>query len=164
METTRTDVDGARRSAILAAERDAGVDDPARPATDRFRRRWQAGRALTQIHGLVAQVALVVAVLVTVYAVALAATKRAPTPSFFGAVVWAGLVTVAAALGGIAVAVTDHPPRDPLHILYGLLAITVLPGAVLLARDRVGTARSVAWAVAGMVLVLLLVRLFQTAG
>lgn len=102
--------------------------------------------------------------LIAVSAVVLAAARRAPVPFFVGGVVWAGLALVLTALAGIAVALTDHPPRDPLHIVYGLLAVAALPGAAVVARGRVGPAQAVVWAIAGIVLVILVLRLFQTGG
>jgi hypothetical protein len=102
--------------------------------------------------------------LVAISAVVLAAARRAPAPFFVGGVVWAGLAVVVTALVGIGVALTNHPPRDPLHILYGLLAGAALPGAAVAARGRAGPAQAVVWAIAGIVLVILVLRLFQTGG
>jgi hypothetical protein len=78
--------------------------------------------------------------------------------------VWAGLAIVVSALAGTVVALANHPPRDPLHIVYGLLAVSALPGAALLSRGRVGPAQAVVWAIAGIVVVILVLRLFQTGG
>jgi hypothetical protein len=69
-----------------------------------------------------------------------------------------------AALFGIGVAVTDHPPRDALHLIYGLLAVSALPAAALVARGRTGAEAAVVWMIAGIVLVILILRLFQTGG
>jgi hypothetical protein len=119
---------------------------------------------LAQIHGLGAQVALVLVVLVAVAGVTLAVARRPPAPFFLAGVVWAGLTVVLTALAGVVVALADHPPRDPLHIVYGLLGVAALPGAGLLARGRVGPAQAVVWAIAGIVVVILVLRLFQTGG
>ena len=101
---------------------------------------------------------------VAVSGVALAIAKRPPPPFILGGFVWAGFAVAAAGLAGVAIALTDHPPRDPLHIVYGLLAIAVVPGAALIARGRPGSSQAVVWAIAGIVFVILVLRLFQTAG
>lgn len=95
--------------------------------------------------------------------VALAISRRAPSPFVLGGVLWAGLAVAASALAGLVVALTDQPPRDPLHVVYGVLAVVGLPGAALIARGRAGPAQTVVWAVAGIVVVILVLRLFQTA-
>ncbi len=101
--------------------------------------------------------------LVAVSMVVLAAARRAPSPFVLGGVLWAGVAVAATALAGLVIALTDHPPRDPLHIVYGVLAVVGLPGAAVIARGRVGPAQSAVWAIAGIVIVILVMRLFQTA-
>ena len=95
--------------------------------------------------------------------VALAAARRSTSPFVLGGVLWAGFAIAASALAGLAVALTDHPPRDPLHIVYGVLAVVGLPGAAVIARGRAGPAQTVVWAIAGLVVVIIVLRLFQTA-
>lgn len=70
---------------------------------------------------------------------------------------------VVAAMAGAAIGLGGHPPRDPLHIIYGLLAAATLPGAAMLARRRDGAAQAVIWAIAGIVLSIIVLRLFQTS-
>ena len=77
---------------------------------------------------------------------------------------WTGLVIGLAAALGLGVAITDHAPHDLLHIVYGALAVGVLPGAAVVAGTRTGPRQTVVWAVAGVVLVILILRLFQTGG
>jgi hypothetical protein len=100
---------------------------------------------------------------VTVFAAVLVVQRRSPPSFFLGGVLWAGLVVVLAALAGIVVALADGPPADPLHLVYGVLAVASLPGAALIARGRTERAESVVWAISGVVLVILVLRLFQTS-
>jgi hypothetical protein len=116
------------------------------------------------VHGLAAQVALVLAVIVAGSATILALTRRAAGSFFLAGVLWTGLVAGVAAVLGVAVAVSDHPPRDPLHIVYGALAVGLVPGAAIVAGGRTAARRTIVWAIAGTVLVILIVRLFQTGG
>jgi hypothetical protein len=116
------------------------------------------------VHGLAAQVALVLALVMAGSATVLALTRRGLGSFFIAGTLWAGLVVGAAAVLGIGVAITDHVPRDPLHIVYGALAVGVVPGAALLASGRTDARRAVVWAIAGIVLTILVMRLFQTGG
>lgn len=116
------------------------------------------------MHGLAAQVALVLALVMVGSATVLALTRRAPGSFFLAGTLWAGLVVGAAAVLGIGVAITDKVPDDPLHIVYGALAFGVVPGAALVAGGRTDTRRTVVWAIAGIVLTILVLRLFQTGG
>lgn len=116
------------------------------------------------MHSLAAQVALVLALVVAGWATALAVTRRPAGSFFIAGALWTGLVVGLAAVLGIGVAATDHVPRDPLHIVYGALALGVVPGAAIVAGGRTGPRQAVVWAIAGIVLVILIMRLFQTGG
>jgi hypothetical protein len=100
---------------------------------------------------------------VTAFGAILAAQRRSPPTFFLGGVLWAGLVVALAALAGIVVALVDGPPADPLHIVYGVLAVAALPGAAVAARGRTERAQTLVWAIAGLVLAILVLRLFQTS-
>jgi hypothetical protein len=82
----------------------------------------------------------------------------------YGELVWIVLAIAVAGLIGIVIALTVAPPRDPLHILYGLLAGAALPVTALVVRDRPPGQRSAVVAIALVVLLILVVRLFQTGG
>jgi hypothetical protein len=105
----------------------------------------------------------VLVLVVAVSTIALAVAKRAPSTFLLGGVLWAGLTIAAAAAAGLLVALTDHPPRDPLHVVYGVLAVAGFPGAVVVARGREGPRQTFVWAIAAIVIVILVLRLFQTA-
>jgi len=116
------------------------------------------------VHGLTAQIALVLALVIAGSAIALALTRRTAGSFFVAGTLWTGFVVGLAAVFGIGVAITDHVPGDPLHIVYGVLAVGVVPGAAVVAGGRSDRGRSVVWAIAGIVLVIIVLRLFQTGG
>ncbi len=49
-----------------------------------------------------------------------------------------------------------------LHVVYGALAVGLVPGAAIVAGGRTRPRQTIVWAVAGIVLVILILRLFQT--
>jgi hypothetical protein len=116
------------------------------------------------LHGLVAQLALVLTVIGAAWAVGLVVARRTGGPMLYGELVWIVLAIAVAGLIGIVIALTAAPPRDPLHILYGLLAAAALPVAALVARDRPSRQRSAVLGIGLIVLAILMVRLFQTGG
>lgn len=117
-----------------------------------------------EAHALVGQLAVVLAIIATTWSVALAATRRGPGALFLGSLLWLVVVVVVAAILGAATAVAVAPPHDPLHIVYGVFGIAVLPGAVLVAAGRPARRQSIVAAVGTIVLVILLFRLVQTGG
>lgn len=100
----------------------------------------------------------------TLSATALALKRRAAGSFFVAGLVWTGLLVGVAAALGVGVAISDHAPRDLLHLVYGVLAVGLLPGAAIVAGGRTGLRQTVVWAIAGLVLVILVLRLFQTGG
>jgi hypothetical protein len=120
--------------------------------------------SLSEVHALAAQIALVLAVLTAALAILGALRGRGPGAFFQAGVLWTGFVLVGAAALGIGVALADGFPQDPLHVIYGALAAGTLPGAAIVAGRRTGQGQSVVWAIAGIVLVILVLRLYQTAG
>jgi hypothetical protein len=97
-------------------------------------------------------------------AIALALTRRAAGSFFVAGALWTGLVVGLAAALGVGVAIADHVPHDLLHVVYGALAVGVMPGAAIVAGGRTGPRQMVIWAIAGIVLVIVILRLFQTGG
>lgn len=114
------------------------------------------------LHLLLAQLSLVLAVIGAAWLAWLAIAGRAPGPQLYGALVWVVLAIAATGLVGLVVALSQRPPADPLHLLYGVLAAATLPGGALIARDRPARRRSAVLAITAIVLVILVVRLFQT--
>jgi hypothetical protein len=95
-------------------------------------------------------------------ATALAFRRRAAGSFLVAGALWTGLVVGLAAVLGVGSAVANRAPRDFLHVVYGVLAVGVMPGAALASGGRSGQRQTVVWAIAGIVLVILILRLFQT--
>jgi len=115
---------------------------------------------MAEFHGLAAQVSLVLAIGLGAWAVLLALT-----PMLVGGLVWLVLLLVVTGLLGATSALAQTPPSDPLHIVYGLLAASVFPGAWAIARSQGQPRRTViVLAVASVVELILVFRLFQTGG
>jgi len=120
---------------------------------------------MAEIHGLAAQVTLVLVIIVAGWAVTLGLLRRPLPPLLLGGLGWAFLLLAGTSLLGVMVVLTDAPPADPLHIVYGLLAVAVLPGAWAIARMRDDPRRTVVvLAIASLVLLILVFRSFQTGG
>lgn len=118
---------------------------------------------MAEFHGLAAVVALGLSVLAVPWALLLV-LARAPLGRFFVAnVVWVVLAVVAASLVGLVMLVSGSVPTDPLHLLYGGLAVAVWPAFGLVIAGRSGP-RVARFALIGAVVALILVaRLFMTA-
>ena len=120
---------------------------------------------MAEVHGLLARVVLVLVVVTAAWSVVLAAGHRPVRPALVGGLVWIVILAVATGLLGVANAVAAGAPGDPLHIVYGVLATLVMPGAWAIAQTRPGPQRTApVLAVASIVQVILVVRLFQTGG
>jgi hypothetical protein len=120
---------------------------------------------MAEIHGLAAQVTLVLVVVLSAWAIWLAGTRRSIRPAIVGGLAWTVILLVATSLVGATIALTKAPPKDPLHLVYGLLALSVLPGAWGIARLRDDARRTtIVLAIAMIVLLILVFRLFQTGG
>lgn len=120
---------------------------------------------MAEIHGFLARVTLVLILATTAWSGLVLVTRRPIRPALVGGLIWVvGLLGMTGLVGALA-AVTTDPPKDPLHLVYGVLALTVLPGAWAISRSRVdarGTTRVLA--VASVVQLILVARLFQTGG
>lgn len=117
---------------------------------------------MSQAHGLVGQLAVVLALIAAAWSIALAITRRPIGSLFLGNLIWVAVAVGIAAVLGTATAILVGPPRDVLHIVYGVLALGTLPGAAILATGRPARQQSIFSAVAATILVILLLRLGQT--
>jgi hypothetical protein len=117
---------------------------------------------VSEFHSLAAELALALALLSTAWATFLLVTRRAPSQLFFINLGWTVVVlALAGALGGL-LALGGPGPAEGLHIVYGALAVAALPVGALAASGRDPRRRMVTWTIAGFVLLILILRLFQT--
>ncbi|HEX2756545.1 MAG TPA: hypothetical protein VHM48_13845 [Candidatus Limnocylindrales bacterium] len=113
-------------------------------------------------HAVVGQVAVILTMIATIWAIAMAITHRPLGSLFLGNLVWVAIAVVIAAALGAVTALAEGPPRDVLHVVYGVLALGTLPGAAIVATGRSVRQQAIVAAVAATILVILLFRLVQT--
>lgn len=119
---------------------------------------------MSQVHGFIGMMALVLTSLAALWSVGSALAGKPPGRLFVGNLVWVVIgVALAAATGGL-VAVAQRPPDDPLHVVYGVIALAVMAGAGILMVTRPEAQRSAVLSVSGIVLAILLFRLVETGG
>ena len=99
-----------------------------------------------------------------VWSVGLVVARRAPGPLFRVNLIWVEVVVAAAAAVGGLFLLTGGGPQDALHTLYGVLAVAALPIAASYAGGRSDRQAAVTWLIATIVLLILVLRLFQTGG
>ncbi|MHB8398894.1 MAG: hypothetical protein ACYDCI_08180 [Candidatus Limnocylindrales bacterium] len=119
---------------------------------------------MSAAHALVGQVAIALAIGAAVWSVGLLVTRRTPGTLYLVNLLWVFLAVAVAALMGAGTLVSGSPLHDPLHLVYGLLALGILPGTMLFASGRDARGRTIVGAVGAIVLLILLARLFQTGG
>jgi len=72
------------------------------------------------------------------------------------------LILIIASAGGLGLLVAGSGPREPLHFLYAVLAVGCIPVADSLLRNASPRRRALVTAVAALVALVLIGRLFQT--
>ena len=117
---------------------------------------------MSDLHRLAAQLALILAALLVGWSLALLALRRRPGGLFAGNAAWTGLAILAAAGVGLVMLLQGDSPADGLHVLYGVLAAGVLPATLPTMEGRPPQQRATVLAVGAVVLLILLLRLFQT--
>ena len=120
---------------------------------------------MAEAHGFVARIGLVLVLVTTAWALGLLATHRPMRPAIVGGLIWVAILLALTCVLGAATALSVHPPKDFLHLVYGALALSVLPIAWVVGRSRPEARRVViVLSVACVVQLILVVRLFQTGG
>jgi len=119
---------------------------------------------VSELHRLTAELGLALGLLSTAWAAFLLVVRRTPSQLFFINLAWTVVVLAVAGLLGGYMALTGRGPSDGLHLVYGVFAVATIPVAAFAAAGREPGRRMATWTVAGVVLVILVLRLFQTGG
>lgn len=117
---------------------------------------------LSNVHGWLAVVAAVLALVVAAEAALGVVGPRHRRRAVDRAILAAIAVVAIASLVGLGLVFTQGQPRDPLHFLYATAALVILPLARFGGAGPWERRRPLVLAVAGLILVGLLVRLAQT--
>jgi len=117
---------------------------------------------VTEIHRLLGQLVLVLAVLSAAWSAVLVGRARRGGQLFVVNLGWTVAAAVLAALVGGLLLISGPGPSDPLHLLYGALAVAALPGAALVAAGRPARERAIVVLIGTIVLLIVVLRLFQT--
>lgn len=117
---------------------------------------------MTELHRLLGQLVLVLAVLSAVWSAVLVVRGRWGGPLFIVNLGWTVAAALLSALVGVPLLAGGPGPSDPLHLLYGALAVAALPGAALVALGRPPRERAIVMLIGTVVLLIVVLRLFQT--
>ncbi len=117
---------------------------------------------MADLHRLIGLGTLALAIVAAAWSVALTVRSRAGGRPYLGLLGVVVLVALVAALLGLLLLATGSAPADPLHLVYGVIAVTALPVAAALATGRRARTQSVALLLGGLVEIGVLVRLIQT--
>ncbi len=115
---------------------------------------------LIEAHRLLAILVAIAAGLVVLIVIAGGATQRPLRFARDRAILGIVVLVLAGVAMGLVLLVTGPGPHDPLHLLYAVVAVLVLPVARFWAP--LARRRELAIGVGGIALALLVVRLFQT--
>jgi hypothetical protein len=117
---------------------------------------------MSGLHLALAEVGLALALLGAVWSLALVVLGRAPGRLYLVNLIWVMIVLVAAAGLGAVLLATESGVADALHLVYGVLAMIALPMAAAVGSGRPQRQQAVVGLGASVVLVILVLRLFQT--
>ncbi len=119
---------------------------------------------MSDLHRLLAEVGLALALVGAAWSAVLVVSSRAPGRLYLVNLIWVVIVLVLGAALGAVMLVTGSGPRDGLHLVYGVLAVVTLPIAALVGSARSRGQQAGVGLIATVMLVLIVLRLFQTAG
>lgn len=98
------------------------------------------------LHGRLAVALMLYLLVLGAWALVLWRRGAGASPAYRGALVVAEVVALAQGIFGVAL----WPPRDWVHVLYGLSIAVTLPFAYTYARERTGGAQSLVYGVASL--------------
>jgi hypothetical protein len=120
---------------------------------------------MAEIHGFLARVTLALVLVTTAWCFRLLATRQPIGNTIIGGLVWVVGLLAVSALAGAVTAVVSGVPKDILHVVYGALAVPILPIAWAIGRSQPDGRRVVmVLTVASVIQVIVVVRLFMTGG
>ena len=119
--------------------------------------------AVLAFHAQLARVLVLYFAATGLWALGLGVRGSAPTPGLRGAFVIAEVAALVQGLGGLLVYLFLAPPRDGLHVLYGVALAVAMPLAASLLRDRTPRGQSVALGFAALFAAGLAIRGITTA-
>jgi hypothetical protein len=91
--------------------------------------------AVLSVHGRVGYALVLYYTAVGIWGLALWLRRAGPSANFRGAIAIAVIASAAQGALGLAVTLFGAPPRDPLHLLYGVALVVAMPlGASLVGR------------------------------
>ncbi len=117
---------------------------------------------MSDVHRLVAEVGLGLALLAIALSVAFVVIGRRPGRLIVISLALVALAMVVAAGLGLILLVSGPGPHDPLHLLYGALSLVAIPATLVFAARRPARQQAAVTAIGMVVLALLVLRLFQT--
>jgi hypothetical protein len=115
------------------------------------------------LHSRLAIVLVLYYAAVGLWGLFLGVRNSGPTPGLRGAFVIAEVAAVVQGVMGLLVLAFIQPPRDGLHVLYGLALVLAMPLAASLVRDRTPRGQSVALGFAALFTAGLAIRGITTA-
>lgn len=117
---------------------------------------------MADVHRLVGIAAIVAAALAASWSAIVVATRRDAGRAYLAALGVVVAVALASALVGVLLLLTGPGPADPLHLLYGAIAVLAIPVGIWLAVGRTPRRQSVVLLLAVLVELGVTVRLLQT--
>jgi len=115
---------------------------------------------IANVHHLAAPL-VAAAALALVLVIVVGAARHRPVRFASDRVILVALVLVALGIGtGFVVFAPGGTPKDPLHFVYALVALAILPAVRF--WDRLARRRALAVSIGAVVLAALVLRLFQT--
>lgn len=117
---------------------------------------------MADVHRIVGLAGIGVAAAALAWSVVIVVVRREPGRAYLAALGVVVAVSLAAALLGGLLLITGSGPTDPLHLLYGALAVLAIPVGIALAVGRAPRRQSVVLLLAVVVELGVTVRLLQT--
>lgn len=117
---------------------------------------------MADVHRFIGLAGIAVAAVALAWSVIIVAARREAGRPYLVGLAVVVIVAVAAAVGGLILLLTGPGPADPLHIVYGAIAVLAIPAGIAVAAGRTPRRQSIVLLVAVLVELGVTVRLLQT--